>query len=238
MNREGIYVGRKRKNLSYILAIVWVSSMALAGFFMPTFIDSLQYFKVKGIEVKGSVSIPNYIFAYAVGEFKNNWLFINEKKLLSVLNTLTDNSVEDVRIEKVFGKDGVILVMHVEERKPFLTVFSSKSSIFFDERGIPFGSKFHEPKPPYVYTNDVSLIEKGFGKLKLIVNILKDVNRFYLTDTNTVVYTKGGRKVLLPFLAQLNDETLEMLKKIYNMNIEAREIDLTSDKMAVVRDEE
>lgn len=236
MNKKGIDAGRERRNLSYMLTLVWISSMALAGFFMPTFIDSLQYFKVKGIEVRGSVNIPNYVFAYAVGEFKNNWLFIKEKKLLSVLNALTDNSIEDVKIERVFGKDGVVLVMHVEERKPFLTVFLSKGSVFFDEKGVPFGSKFHEIKQPYVYTNDVDLIKKEFDKLKFMIDTFKDIDRFYVTETSTVIYTKGGRKILLPFLAQLDIKTLERLKRIYNMD--AREIDLTSERMAIVRDEE
>ncbi len=238
MKKEEKNRGKKYNKISYTLAIIWISSMALAGFFLPVFLDTLPYFKVKAIEVEGNNTIPTYVFSQAAGELKNNWLFITENNLLEKLNYLTNNSVEDIKVDRVFQKDGVILKLSVKERKPFLMVFEGEKKIFFDEKGVPFFSKYIPEKKPYIYTHSVKLVKDNFPKLKNLVEVcenhipLKDI---YLSDLGTFVYTTDGTKLLLPPLEQIDQDVLDRLERIYNISMEAKEIDLTTQGMAVIK---
>lgn len=238
MKKEGKSTGSKYTGVSYVLAMVWISSMALAGFFLPVLVDTLPYFKVKTIEVEGNTTIPTYVFSTAVGELKNNWLFINEGRLLDVLNTLTGNSVEDVKIDRVFHKDGVFLRLHVKERTPFITVFEGEKTVFFDDKGVPFFSKYIPEKKPYIYTHNVKLVKDNFSVLKNLLEVcgnhlfLKDI---YLSDVSTFVYTTDDTKVLLPPLEQMDNDVLKRLERIYNISMKAKEIDLTTQGMAIIK---
>ncbi|MGB9873916.1 MAG: cell division protein FtsQ/DivIB [Hydrogenobacter sp.] len=220
------------------MAVIWISSMALAGFFLPVFVDTLPYFKVKAIEVEGNTTIPTYVFSQAVGELKNNWLFITENTLLEKLNYLTDNSVEDVKVDRVFQKDGVILRLHVKDRTPFLMVFDGEKKVFFDDKGVPFFSKYIPEKKPYIYTHSVKLVKDNFPMLKKLLEVCKSylpVKDIYLSDVNTLVYTTNNIKVLLPPLEQMDYTALKRLERIYNISMEAKEIDLTTQGMAIIK---
>lgn len=236
MKKEGKKAGRRHAGIGYVLAFVWISSMALGGFFMPVLIDTLPYFKIKAIQVEGNVAIPTYVFSKAVGELKNNWLFVSEKRLLTVLNALTGNSVEEVKIDRYFQTEGVILKIRVKERKPFLTVIEDKKILFFDDKGVPFLSQYYAPQKPYIYANQ-NLIKNYFSALKKLVDICKSsqVNSIYLTDMNTLIYTTNGSKILLPPLQQIDDVALKRFESIYNISMEAKEIDLTTEGMAIIK---
>jgi cell division protein FtsQ len=238
MKKEGKSTGSKYTGISYVLAIVWISSMALGGFFLPVFVDTLPYFKIKAIQVEGNTTIPTYVFSQAVGELKNNWLFINEGRLLDVLNTLTGNSVEDVRIDRVFHKEGVFLKLHIKERKPFLTVFEGEKTVFFDDKGVPFFSKYLPGKKPYIYTHSVKLVKDNFSVLKNLVEVCENhlpLRDIYLSDVSTFVYTTDNTKILLPPLEQIDQDSLKRLERIYNISMKAKEIDLTTQGMAIIK---
>ncbi|MGC8853013.1 MAG: hypothetical protein ACP5P0_05355, partial [Hydrogenobacter sp.] len=87
----------------------------------------------------------------------------------------------------------------------------------------------------------VKLVKDNFSKLKNLVKVcenhilLKDI---YLSNSGTFVYTTDGTKLLLPPLEQIDQDVLDRLERIYNIiniSTEAKEIDLTTQGMAVIK---
>ncbi len=239
MKKEGKKAGRRHAVIGYILVAAWIFSMALAGFFMPVLMDTLPYFRVKAIQVEGNRVIPAYVFSKAALELKNNWLFITEGRLLALLNVLTGNSVEEVKIDRTFQKDGVVLKVRVKERVPFLTVVEGEKMIFFDRKGVPFFYKYFTPQRPYIYSQSVDLVKENFSILKSLVDICKEhlwhVDNIYLSESDTVIYGNNHTRILLPAIEQISDTTLKRLSSIYNISMEAKEIDLTTEGIAVIK---
>ncbi|NAZ07037.1 MAG: cell division protein FtsQ, partial [Thermocrinis sp.] len=100
MKKEG-----KRKWVAVLettLALVWLIAMALAGFFFPGFLTALPTFRIKEIHIYGASSIsPSAISSSVYQVSKNNWLFLDSKRLLAKANELTNNSLESVKIERI-----------------------------------------------------------------------------------------------------------------------------------------
>jgi cell division protein FtsQ len=239
MKKEGKKAGRRHAVIGYILVAAWIFSMALAGFFMPVLMDTLPYFRVKAIQVEGNRVIPAYVFSKAALELKNNWLFITEGRLLALLNVLTGNSVEEVKIDRTFQKDGVVLKVRVKERVPFLTVIEGEKAIFFDEKGVPFFNKYFTPQKPYVYAPSMDPVKENFSTVKKLMDVCKrhlsHVDSIYISELNTLIYMSNGSKILLPVLQQIGDATLRRLDSIYNISMEAKEINLTTEGMAIIK---
>jgi len=230
---------RKKVGLNYILATIWLSCMALAGFHLPTFVDNLSFFKVKELRVEGAFFIPPDLFSKGVAEFKNNWLFITEEGLLRVLNRLTDNSIEEVKLERQFSRDGVRITLKVKERVPFLTAVSQDKVIFFDNKGETFFNPYLTTKEPYVYADDINLIKERFPIMKNLVSVFNEnLDSIYLETKYTLIYTKHGKKIILPPFALIDEEALERAKKIYNIDIQVKEVDLRAGKMAIIKEEQ
>jgi len=230
---------REKGGIGYVLAVIWLSCMALAGFYLPTFIDNLSFFKVKEVKVEGAFFIPPDLFSKAVAEFKNNWLFITEKGLLRVLNELTDNSIEVVKIERHFSKEGVRITLRVKERVPFLSVITQDKVIFFDNKGEAFSSPYIATKEPYAYTEDINLLKEKFPIVQNLVSVFnEDLDSIYLESNYTLIHTKQGKKIKLPHFALVDKETLKRVKKVYNIDMQAKEIDLRAGKIAIIRGEQ
>jgi len=85
MKKEG--KGRWVATLEIALAVVWLIAMALAGFFFPGFLTSLPVFKIKEIQIYGINNIPPSAISSSVYEVsKNNWLFLDSKRLFAKAN--------------------------------------------------------------------------------------------------------------------------------------------------------
>jgi cell division protein FtsQ len=102
-----------------VLMAVWLVAMGLAGSFLPGFLTTFPVFEIKGVYVYGLRSVPADAFSLGVYQVsKNNWLFLDSERLLEKVNELTGNSVEDVKVERVFSLDGVRVNVYVKERVP------------------------------------------------------------------------------------------------------------------------
>jgi len=228
--------------LEITLALVWLIAMALAGFFFPGFLTSLPTFRIKEIHIYGTNSIsPSAISSSVYQVSKNNWLFLDSKKLLAKANELTNNSLESVKIERIPSLDGARVNVYVQERVPIAYVAHDNSFMMIDKQGELFYNPAMESKLPIIYIFSFDYIKKYHTNLNNLVESIKDmgfsINEVYVTDRNTIIYASDGRMILPP-LSQISPLVLDRMKKIYNkIGMEKMDVLITSGNMAVIREE-
>jgi cell division protein FtsQ len=228
--------------LEITLALVWLIAMALAGFFFPGFLTSLPTFRIKEIHIYGANSIPPYVISLSVYQVsKNNWLFLDSKRLLAKANELTNNSLESVKIERKPSLDGARVNVYVKERVPIAYVVHDNALMMIDTQGELFYNPAIENKLPTIYTFSFEYVKKHYADLNNLVESIKDIglsiNEVYVTDRNTIIYISGGRMVLPP-LSQISPLVLDRMKKIYNkLGMEKMDVLMTSENMAVIKEE-
>jgi cell division protein FtsQ len=228
--------------LEITLALVWLSTMALAGFFFPGFLTSLPVFKIKEIQIYGTNNVPPSVISSSVYQVsKNNWLFLDSKRLLAKANELTNNSLKDIKIERIPSLDGARVNVYVQERVPIAYVVHDKILMMIDRQGELFYNPAIENKLPTIYTFSFDYIKKHYTNLNNLVESIKDIglsiNEVYVTDRNTIIYISGGRMVLPP-LDQISPLVLDRMKKIYNkLGTGKVDVLITSENMAVIKEE-
>jgi len=224
------------------LALVWLIAMALAGFFFPGFLTSLPTFRIKEIHIYGANSVPPSAISSSVYQVsKNNWLFLDSKRLLAKANELTNNSLESVKIERIPSLDGARVNVYVQERVPIAYVVHDNSLMMIDKHGELFYNPAIKNKLPTIYTFSFDYVKKHYTNLNNLVESIKDIglsiNEVYVTDRNTIIYVSGGRMVLPP-LGQMSSLVLDRMKKIYNrIGIGKMDVLITSENMAVIKEE-
>lgn len=232
--------GRQGRWLSYILSTLWFFSMGLFGFFFPYLTDNIDYFKIKALQIEGLETIPSEVVIDEIRRFKNNWLFINNKSLLKNLNSKTGNAVSMVKIDRVFGSEGVKLKIFIEERKPIFTVIKDDAIYFFDKNGVLFQSEYMKVVKPLVYTHDIELVMKNFNKLTMLINVLgKELREIYITNLNTIAYTQEGTKIIMPPIFLFSEQVVENVintLKVYNIGMSGKELDLSVEGLVIIRE--
>jgi len=228
--------------LEIMLALVWLSAMALAGFFFPGFLTSLPVFKIKEIQIYGANSIPPSAISSGVYQVsKNNWLFLDSKRLLAKANELTNNSLRDIKIERIPSLNGAHVNVYVQERVPIAYVVHDNILMMIDKEGELFYNPAIENKLPTIYTFSFDYIKKHHTNLNNLVGSIKDmsfsINEVYVTDRNTIIYISGGR-VVLPPLSQISPLVFDKMKKIYNkIGMGKVDVLITSENIAVIKEE-
>jgi len=236
--------GKRRwvANLEITLALVWLSAMALAGFFFPGFLTSLPVFKIKEIQIYGTNNIPPSAISSSVYQVsKNNWLFLDSKRLLAKANELTNNSLKDIKIERIPSLDGARVNVYVQERVPIAYVVHDNILMMIDKHGELFYNPAIENKLPTIYTFSFDYIKKHHTNLNNLVGSIKDmgfsINEVYVTDRNNIIYISGGRMVLPP-LSQISPLVFDKMKRIYNkIGMGKMDVLITSGNIAVIKEE-
>jgi cell division septal protein FtsQ len=240
MEKEG-----KRRWVAFLeitLALVWLIAMALAGFFFPGFLTSLPTFRIKEIHIYGANSIsPSAISSSVYQVSKNNWLFLDSKRLLAKANELTNNSLESVKVERIPSLYGARVNVYVQERVPIAYVVHDNSLMMIDKQGELFYNPAMESKLSIIYTFSFDYIKKYHANLNNLMESIKDIglsiNEVYVNDRNTIIYISGGRMVLPP-LGQMSPLVLDRMKKIYNkLGMEKMDVLITSENIAVIKEE-
>gem|GEM_PF-967453 len=228
--------------LEITLALMWLIAMALAGFFFPGFLTSLPTFRIKEIYIYGANSIsPSAISSSVYQVSKNNWLFLDSKRLLAKANELTNNSLESIKIERMPSLDGARVNVYVQERVPIAYVVHDNSLMMIDKHGELFYNPTVESKLPTIYTFSFDYIKKYHTNLNNLVESIKDIglsiSEVYVTDRNTIIYVSGGR-IVLPPLGQMSPLVLDRMKKIYNkIGMGKMDVLITSGNIAVIKEE-
>ncbi|MFN3599447.1 MAG: cell division protein FtsQ/DivIB [Aquificaceae bacterium] len=224
--------------LKYLISILWLFSMALAGYFVPYFTDNISFFKIKRLHIEGLETIPPQVISEEIKNLKNNWLFINKIILLKNLNNRTNNAIKDIDIERIFTKNGVELKVKAQERSPLFCVISDNDKFFFDEDGIPFQSPYINVNVLPIYGKGIDIVAKNFNKIKNLIGIVKEETRdIYITELNTIIYLKDGTKLVLPPPFLLDENVLYYLEKVktYNINMRAKEVEISNRDIIIIR---
>ncbi|WP_448588177.1 cell division protein FtsQ/DivIB [Thermocrinis sp.] len=241
MKKEG-KKGWKSK-LEYSLAFVWLTAMALAGFFLPGFLSSIPLFKIKDIQVSGVQTIsPEVISKACYQASKNNWLFLSPKRILAEVNALTENSIEYVKVDKELHWNGAKVYLTVQERAPIASVVHDVNVLMLDRTGEFFYNPAMENSVPVVHTFSFDYVKKSFPNLKAFIDYIKEmelnIKEIYVTDRNTIAYISGS-KVVLPPLSRLDSQTFYRIKKVYNeLGMKSTDVLMISRGMAVVKEGE
>ncbi|MDW8096225.1 MAG: hypothetical protein RMI51_05430 [Aquificaceae bacterium] len=230
---------KKKRWFGYAISALWISSMAIAGFFTPYFIDNISFFKIRALHIEGLENIPSEVIVEEVRKLKNNWLFINRAILLKNINDVTNNSVSNLELSKNFSSGGVELKLKIEERKPIFTAIKDDEVVFFDKSGTRFYSPYIPHTNLIVYTHEIELINKNFENLKNLVDIIgDDLKEVYITNLATIAYTEDGVKITLPPLFLLNRNLVEnvaIIRMGYNINLNIKEMEINTEGVVIIR---
>jgi len=221
------------------LSVVWLAAMGLAGFFLPGFLTAVPVFEIKEVYVYGLRSVPAEAVSLGVYQAsKNNWLYLDERRLLAKVNELTNNSLEDVKVERAFSLDGVRASIHVKEREPVAYVVHDGEVMLMDSNGELFYNPAAGGDLPTIYTLSLDYIKTQHANLIGLIKAVGEVSEVYVAKDRTTIYTSGG-KVALPPLSKLSPLVLDRIKRLYNTVGEKQvEIYMISEDIAVVKEKE
>jgi cell division protein FtsQ len=222
-----------------VLMAVRLVAMGLAGFFLPGFLTTFPVFEIKGVYVYRLRSVPANAFSLGVYQVsKNNWLFLDSERLLEKVNELTGNSVEDVKVERVFSLDGVRVNVYVKERVPVAYVAYEGQEMLLDGKGELFYNPAVERELPTIYTFSLDYIKTHYVNLIGLINTVEGISEIYIAQDRTTIYTAGGKAVIPP-LSKLSPLVLDRIKRLYSsMKDEYLDVFMTSEGIAVVKQKE
>jgi cell division protein FtsQ len=220
-----------------VVLVVWLVAMGLAGFFLPGFLSSVPVFEIKEVYVYGLRSVPADTVSLGVYQAsKNSWLYLDEKRLLEKVNELTNNSVEDVKVERAFDLDGVRVSLYVKEREPIAYVVHDGEVIMMDGNGELFYNPAIERELPTIYTFSRVYIKNHYANLVSLIKMVGEVKEVYVAKDRTTIYTLDGKAVIPP-LSKLSPVVLDRLKRLYSSVGEKQvEIYMTSEGIAIVKE--
>jgi cell division septal protein FtsQ len=207
-------------------------------FFFPSFLTAVPVFQIKEVYVYGLRTVSASAISLGVYQAsKNNWLFLDDRRLLVKINELTSNSLEEVKVDRVFSLDGVRVNVYVKERSPIAYVVYGGVVGMMDEGGEIFYNPAVESDLPTIYTFSLDYIKSHRPNL---ISLIKDVkaNEVYVAKNKTTIYTAGGKAVLPP-LSKLSPLVLDRIKRLYSIVGERQvEIFIISEGIAVVKEKE
>jgi len=186
-------------------------------FFLPGFLTAAAIFEIKEVHVYGLGSVPASAVSMGVYQAsKNNWLFLDERRLLVKANELANNSLEDVKVERVFSLDGVRVHVYVKERVPVAYVVYDGKVWMVDGNGELFYNQEVENQLPTIYTFSLDYIQTNRTNLISLIKTFGEINEVYVAKDRTTIYTSDGKAVLPP-LSKLSPLILDRIKRVYSI---------------------
>jgi cell division septal protein FtsQ len=222
-----------------VVWVVWLVAMGLAGFFLPGFLTSLPVFEIKEVHVYGLRGVPaNAVVLGVYHVSRGSWLFLTEKRLLTKINELTDNSVESVKVKRVFSLDGVRVNLYVKEREPIAYVVHEGKVLMLDKNGELFYNSEIGGNFPTIYTFSLDYIKTHYTNLISLIRTVGEINEVYVAKDKTTIYTSDG-KVVIPPLSKLSPVVLERVRRVYGIIEKKRmEISMPSESIVIVKEKE
>ncbi len=233
MKRKPSGEERARKLFSVALFFSWISFMAVAGFFVPSFLVQLPLFQIKKIEVEGNREITLEEVRSAIRETGSNLIGLGEKELRDTLNRRFGNRIEKVFLSRSFTPEGVVLRIRLEERVPVVKVKLGRGYLLMDAKGNLFNSgKTNVEGLPELRTFDINVLRENFSDLyRKVLSVDLPIKRV-VVHKDRIVLELPGKEVLLPPLQSLPDNLSVRLLMVYNFPQE--KVDLRYDRFILV----
>ncbi|RLJ70354.1 POTRA domain-containing FtsQ-type protein [Hydrogenivirga caldilitoris] len=225
---------KAQKLFSLILFTSWISFMAFAGFFAPSFLAQLPFFKVKQIELNGNEKISFEEIKSIVEELSTNLVKLNEENITDALNARFKNRVKRVYMTKSLGLDGMRIKVKVVERKPVAKLKFGQNYLLIDKEGSLFPPLEGEDKGLIeIQAYDMDLLKAHFEKLySEVISMNLPIKHIYIRR-DSVILNLVSKQIILPPLELLPDNISGRLKMIYNFQEET--VDLRYGRFILVR---
>ncbi len=226
---------RGKRLFSALLIGSWICFMAIAGFFIPSFLLQLPIFEIRKVTVEGNGKVEFTLIKETIEELSAELFTLSEDELLSLLKVRTDDRVKEVYLSKDFGLKGVTLRVRVVEREPVARVVLGESQLLIDAEGVLFKPFRGEGVSdlPLIRTYDIDLLREYFPRFHRLVLSLGLPVREVSVKRDRVVLRMHRKVVLLPPLELLPEGISRRIKMIYNLPEE--KVDLRYDRFILVR---
>ncbi len=223
-----------------LLGLLWIASMAVLGYTLPFFLDNINFFKAKKIEVYKSRYINDKKIEEVLAQFNWNWLFLKESTVKKLLNESLGGIVKDVSIDRDITKEGIVLKIKVYEKEPVAIIKENNKIYLVDEKGNILPYRYINGKYPVIFTNNIDNLREKF--VFFYENILSrsNIRETYVSDNKIILYlTNPNVKLLLPPLEALNSAVIERYYSVINIimssNLENVSVDLRFKKFASLK---
>ncbi len=227
--------GKGKELTSYLAVFFWVSLVAFASFFIPSFLTYLPFFKLKEIKVDGNTYIDFSLIKPVVEDLSYNILKLNEDDIEKALNDRLGNSVERVILKKSYTSEGLVLELRIKERKPVARLKTGSGYVFVDRKGEIFVPPrgFEKIKVPLVVSDSPERLKENFGRIyRYILSSAMPIKKVVLKGDRTIV--EGvSKRVILPPAENISDKVFSRLNLIYNFPQE--NVDLRYSRFILVR---
>ncbi len=225
---------RERKILSVLLFSAWIGFMALAGFFIPSFLSNLPLFQVREVIVEGNRTVDLSTVMHALYSQQGSIMKLDENSILRILNERTGGRVKGVFLSRKITLKGVSVRIRIEERVPVAKVRVGKRYMLIDREGKTFPPYKGHPKGLVeVRTYDLKTLQLHFPRLySMIERSRLEVSRIEIMRDKTILVS-GRRVFILPPADLLPENLVDRLRMIYNF--QGGEIDLRFDRFILVR---
>jgi len=226
---------RSRKLFSALLIGSWFGFMAVAGFFIPSFLTQLPLFRIKEVAVEGNRGVEFALIKETIEEMSTDLFSLSEEDLLSVLHVRSKGRVKRVFLSKEFGLDGVTLRVRIVEREPVAKVPLGEGYLLIDAEGVLFKPATGDKTAPLtiVRTYDIDLLQEHFPRLYRLVLSLGLPLRQVSVRRDRVILRMPRKVVVLPPLELMPEGISRRIKMIYNLPEE--KVDLRYDRFILVR---
>ncbi len=223
-----------------LLGLLWIASMAVLGYTLPFFLDNINFFKAKKIEVYKSKYINDKQIEEVLAQFNWNWLFLKESTVKKLLNESLGGIVKDVSIDRNITKEGIVLKINVYEKEPVAVIKENNKIYLVDENGNILPYRYTKDKYPVIFTNNIDNLREKF--VFFYENILSrsNIRETYVSDNKIILYLKDPNvKLLLPPLEALNSAVIERYYSVINIimssNLENVSVDLRFKKFVSLK---
>ena len=157
---------RAGRLFSLLLFSSWIGFMAVASFFLPSFLGQLPLFQIKQVEIDGNYRIPFEYIRDVVVDLNGNLMSLRSSELEKLLNAKFENRVKKVELKKKFTSKGIVLEVRIEERVPVAKLKLGRSYRLLDKEGVIFKPIGDEGKDLVeVKAYDKGILSKSFPRL-------------------------------------------------------------------------
>jgi len=206
-----------KRFFSVILFSSWISFMAVAGFFVPSFLTQFPMFKVKRVVIEGNDKIPFESVKSVIRELSTNLLKLNGEELKESLNAKFGGRVKAVLLSKDLSVEGITLKVKLVERRPVAKIRIGKEFLLVDKDGNLFYPLNDDlSKLVELRTYDLRVVRNHFSKLQeSVLSTTLPIKLVEIKRDRVLLYLRD-KKVVLPPIELLSENVSSRLKLIYN----------------------
>ena len=157
-------------------------------------------------------------------------VFLPEKMIFNELNKKFGNRFKYINVDREFTREGVLINLSFERRKPVAIVKVGEGVYLIDKEGVVFIDSI-PPNLPIIRVKDLNELKSVGNKVLRIATLADDVA--ILPDK--VIVQKNKTKYILPKIELIGERELKVLEYVIHQNFDANTIDLRYKNFILLR---